>query len=115
MEAAILFREFLLHERFEKRTRGGKTKREEAKEIAPAPGRLHNQFDDRAKQGLKNLLDRNRVVASVLLELIEQSETRFVERFHPSIQHGEDEGILGREMIIDRRQVHSGCARNRTQ
>ena len=66
VKTAVLFGKFLLHERLEIGAGFGQAEREETKEVAPAFGGSRDQLENRAKERLENLLDRDRRVARLL-------------------------------------------------
>ena len=112
MKAAIFLGKFLLDERFKVGSRLCEAEREEAKETASALGRPSDQFEDGTKECFQNFLHRDRPIAHFGLKSVEQSEARFVQRFHPPIQHRENEGVLGRKVIVDRGEINSGSGRD---
>ncbi len=69
----------------------------------------------RTKKRFEDFLDRDRTVAGFGFKLIEEGEAGVVNRLHSPVQHREDERVLGREMIIHRREVDVGGSGNGAQ
>jgi len=78
-------------------------------------GGLADDLERRAKKGFEDGFHGERLAGRAGFELVEKPETALVDGLEHAPEDGEDEAVLGGEMIIDGAEVGAGLCGNGAQ
>ena len=102
--------EFFLNERLKISAWLGQALGHEANKIAAPFGAPCDELDRGSKQSLEDFFNWNWFARRLLTETFQEKKAFLVKRLHSAAQNSEDEGVFGREMIIDGAEIDLGSA-----